>query len=241
MGNKKSFFRTIMAKSELSASFLLIMLLLTDIAFIILHILCKSACKTEWDFSFYNIAIERGAAEFFMYIKYFWIITLFVIIITYTKCYSYLSWVVTFIYLFVNDSLQINERLGYKVSDSFNFVPPLNLTADFTAELMFLAIGIIILFLIIALSYKLGSSQFRKVSLDISLILVVLIVFELLFVLLQGIINKQGVGLGLIEEGGKLIIISLLLWYVFHQAVNKGESDLSLCGLLKKNSDKISD
>ena len=41
-------------------------------------------------------------------------------------------------------------------------------------------------------------------------------------------------GVGLAEDGGEMLVVGLILWYVFTQAMADGDSRLSLHDLLRK-------
>jgi hypothetical protein len=49
-----------------------------------------------------------------------------------------------------------------------------------------------------------------------------------------GLENNLITGLGFVEDGGELVVYSLLVWYVFRLALRKAEPEAFLVDLLSK-------
>ncbi len=228
MKKQGSFFNQIITKSERSSLIFLLLLLSADFAFIILHLVCKFNIVENWEESVYNIAKDRGCAEFFVYIKYVWIILLLIYIIITTKRINYISWVLVFLYFLLDDSFQIHERTGNYFAMNFNFNVPLNLRLQDMGELSALAFFGIILFIILAITYFWGSRHFKKVSVDLLIFVVLFAIFAVFFDMLYVAINLVGYGLGVLEESGEMMTVSCALWYVFMLALKKDKSDFYL-------------
>jgi hypothetical protein len=108
----------------------------------------------------------------------------------------------------------------------FNFIPPFNLRKQDIGEIVFTsAIGI---FLISNLfwEYRNGSILFRKLSNDLTLGLAGLIFFGIGMDFLHAAIDlgrTAGHVLGTIEDGGEMIVISLIVWYLAVVLIQKGK------------------
>jgi len=78
--------------------------------------------------------------------------------------------------------------------------------------------------------------MFRKVSQDIIILILVLVFFGVVIDMADIAIRLgKGVGfaLGVIEDGGEMIAVSLILWYVFLRTVRDDSADCYLCDLLR--------
>lgn len=204
----------------------IVLLLCSDLIFIIIHIIEKIVFNI--DGSLYNISTDRGYAEFYQYMKYFWIIILLIYIIRSTKSFSYISWIVVFTYFLFDDALEIHENVGRLLVKSFDFYPPLHIRLQDIGELeVFAIVGIILLAIIIWAKFH-GSISFKKRSIDLGIFMVGFVFFGVFFDMLSSIFNGVVVGLGMIEDGGEMIVMSLTLWYVFQASLSNENSELFL-------------
>jgi hypothetical protein len=217
-----------------SASLLLLLLLSADLIFIALHIIYNLTPMLDARF---DIGRDRGFAEVFGYIKFFWISILFACVCRSTRSGSYLAWMSVFIYFLVDDSMQLHERIGGIVASRFHFHPPFNLRLQDFGELTVSATAGVVLSIVLASAYWRGSHTFRNVSKDMLLLVLVLVFFGV-FVDMAHMTAADGSlisgGLAVAEDGGEMMAVSLMLWYVFLLAIRKGEPGLFLHDLLRK-------
>jgi len=209
--------------NERSASLLILLLFSVDFMFIVVHCihaltpLLNNVINNE----LFSIGRDRGYAEIFQYIKWFWIIVLF-IYLTISRCsLSYVAWGVTFLYLLCDDSLGIHEKIGRLISGNLGFEPPFGLYPRDIGELTVSACAGITLTPLLIWAYLRGSHAFKSMSQDLLLLILVLAFFGVAVDTVHSITRGLGLGsnaefiLGVIEDGGEMLIASLMVWYIF--------------------------
>lgn len=226
--------QNIRTNSDQSATLLFLLLICADSIFVVLGI---AANITNIDPKFF-LSAERGYAESFQYIKFFWIIILLVYILKSAKCVNYLSWIMVFTYFLLDDSMQIHEKFGTFLTNSFDFNPPFNLRLQDIGELLVTAISGMVLIIVLYWAYIHGSLSFRNRSKDIGLFVIGLVFFGVVLDLVNGAVQHGATDhAGVIEDGGEMLVTSLILWYAFNLAVHKGNSNLFLCDLIHKGKE----
>ncbi len=197
----------------------LFLLLFTDLAFISLHTI--EFVNSSWSNSLFSLEKDQGFPEIFQYLKWFWIIILTVFICITRKSLHFITWGIFFVYLLVDDALGVHEKVGKLVSEKFITATPFGVRPQDLGELAISGIAGGILLLLISWAYLRGPEMFRKFTRDL-LVLVVALVFFGVFMDLIHVITfysdslhwKISVVLAVIEDGGEMIVASLILWYV---------------------------
>lgn len=223
---------------DIIASLLLRLFLSADIVFIVLHILYKTYILNS---SYFSLKRDLGYAEFFQYTKFLWVIILLIYIIRKTGVWQYISWLAVFTYFLADDAFQLHENIGMSIAGNLDFVAPFNLRLQDVGELTVFAIAGMVLAALLAWSYWKGSQTFKNITIDL-LILTAILAFFGIFVdaaeigVDLGLFIKET--LGLIDDGGELIVVSVMLWYVFRLAIHNGQTDdflyMHLPGLSKR-------
>jgi hypothetical protein len=242
MKNLKTFFQNIKTKGDINSSLLLMLLLSADFIFISLHIIHQRNHLQILRSGYFYLGQDLGYAEVYQYIKYFWIILLFTYVLICTKCLSYISWIVVFIYFLCDDALQVHEILGRFIAKSFHFSPPFNLRLEDFGELVVSATVGLVLLPILVLAFIYGSRTFKKISTDMILFVLALVFFGVFMDMADVAIHLGWVveqSLGIIEDGGEMVVVSLILWYVFIVASHKGNSDFFLFDLIHLKGSKV--
>jgi len=211
---------------EHSASLLLLLLISTDFVFIVLHIIIAILDPNP---SLCNISGICAYMNIYHLIMLFWVIILFGYVLKSTRCSSYASWILMFTFFLFDDALRLHQSVGDRIAIIFDADLSLGLPSRYF-ELAVLAIAGFVLLAVVAWAYFHGPHTFRKISIDILLFIAALVFFGLIVDLAEAI--KLGpvviFGLGFVEDGGELVVYSLILWYVFLLAMRNGKSDLFL-------------
>jgi len=142
-----------------------------------------------------------------------------------------------FAYFLCDDSLRIHELFGRYIAESFNFSPILNFRLQDLGELVASAIAGMFLLVILAWSYLQGSPTFRKISIDMLIFVIALAFFGVFVDIAKHAFEVDRIvsfGLGIVEDGGEIVVVSLTLWYVVQLALRKGDSDLFLHEFIRK-------
>lgn len=219
--------------SEPSASLLLLLLLSVDSVFIVLHIFIAIFDPNP---SLCNISGVCAYMNVYHLIKLFWVIILFAYVLKSTRCSSYASWILAFTYFLFDDALLLHQNFGNHISTIFDSFPH-NLSLDSRFfELAVLAITGIIILIVVAWAYFHGPDVFRKISNDLLIFIMALVFFGLIVDLAAGIKLGPTVifSLRFVEDGGELVVDSLIVWYVYLLVMRKGKPNVFLLDLLRK-------
>lgn len=197
----------------------LLFLVTIDIVFMVVHFLHKSTPilpATEFD-----IAQDRSYAEFFQYAK-----TLILSIFLWLLCYRQRSliygfWAAVFAFIFVDDAFELHEQIGTFLVNQFTLPALFNLRPQDIGEmLIYAAYAVTILTGCLVAHYYDRDKIVRQFSLRIFSILVLLGIFGCVvdFMHVQVVslsLPKVVVGMfTLAEDGGEMLVVSLLLWFV---------------------------
>jgi hypothetical protein len=218
---------------ETGASSFLLLLLVADLAFIFLHFLLLMTILND---PLYGLERDRGYPEFYQYVKEFWIIVLLLSICVRTGAVGYIAWVMLFGYLLCDDALQVHERFGRYIATRLYFVPLLGLRARDFGELAVSAMSGALLLTLLAWFYVRGSDTFKQSTKHLLLLLLTVAFFgifvDMLHVALKVMGRKVNLLLGVVEDGGEMIAMSFVVWYVFLLNAREGDLDFSLRSLV---------
>ncbi|MBW6466103.1 MAG: hypothetical protein K0B06_06335 [Brevefilum sp.] len=213
-------------KLDLEKDKLLVLLLITDLAFIILHSL--NLYTGLLNSSLYLLTRDRGYAEFFQYTKELWIAVLFLILGIKKKQAIYYVFSLLFLYLLIDDSFEVHENLGRFIAKMFNIQPWLGLRAVDFGELMVSAVFGLLFLTALILFFTLSDTLTRRVALYMALFLVVLAFFGVVMDMVAVIVDDLGTTkvLEMIEEGGEMLVMSVITWFVYRLRVDDDQLPL---------------
>jgi len=215
-----------------SASILLIILVAGDIVFILLSFFNLLLHIND---PMLNVSIDRSYSEFYQYIKYFLISVLLIYISIKDSSIHYFAWVLVFIYLFIDDLFQVHEKVGSLIANHLEYVAPLGLRIQDIGELFLTMNASIVLTVFILLAYIYGSKEFRKISRDISMFILLLFFFGVFLDIANASIEfgfRIHFIIAVIEDGGEMLTVSFILWYIYLLAVRGIKADCYLCDYL---------
>jgi hypothetical protein len=226
--------------SEPGATLLLVLMLFGDLVYIGLHFV--HAATPFLESRIFSLQRDSSYSEYFQFMKFFWIILMFLYIWRVTRVRSYGAWILVFGYFLFDDALQIHERVGELIAGHLNFAPPFNLRLVDVGELIVSATAGGILLLVLAWAYLRGPDTFKKVTRDILLLVLALAFFGVGVDMAHSAMRVVWVLdllLVMIEDGGEMIVVSLMVWYVFLLSLRKGKApsylwDIMIMPLLRK-------
>jgi hypothetical protein len=193
---------------EKASSKILLLLLLADFAFVLSHIIYRIIPGSN---DIYSIDTDGGYAEMFQYIKEYWILIILLILALRRKRIIYFAWSSLFLYFLLDDSLRIHERFGIYLAKYFEFKPMFELRAQDFGELAVSVIVGLLLFSFIGVSYLFSDTVAKRISKHLFIWVMVLAFFGVMVDMLHPIIPMGG---SLIEDGGEMLVTSIILWYV---------------------------
>jgi hypothetical protein len=194
-------------------TYALILLVCLDLTFIVLDNLYLRSILGE-RFSFER---EYGYPELYQHVKELALAVSIVVLLIKTSDILYLPWTFLFIYFFADDTFQIHERLGTLLSQQLGFVPAYGLRARDFGELLISCIAFVVFVVLLGFTYRRGSETAKRQTKVFLILLVCLGLFGVLGDLLhvEFAQTPRGYWLGTLEDGGELILISLMLAFAF--------------------------
>jgi len=202
-------------KTDKSRYKLLILLVLTDFFFIVLHILHTHTGIGPS--SLFSIEQDQGFAEIFQYTKEYWIGLMLLWLALKRRSFLFLGWSLLFFFLLFDDALRFHEEAGYILVKYFNLQPMLGLRAQDIGELGIAVIVGVGFLTIIGISHYFSEQRLRDISMRIAILLAALVFFGVFIDMIHSLFRhtKASNLLALIEDGGEMVVMSLITWYVF--------------------------
>lgn len=212
-------------------------LLLTDSAFILAHALHKL-----WPFfadGAFALETERGYPEVFQYLKFASVIAMTGTLWSKTREPVYGAWMLLFAYMLCDDAFQVHERLGAFVAAQWHYRSAVGLRARDFGELTVTCAAATALLPLILLAHARGGRRAQDDSRGLALCAAGLVFFGV--VLDMAHVVADGAGryvsgvLGVLEDGGEMVVVSLLCWYAssllpHRRVANRRRRDAALDG-----------
>ena len=213
--------RTLLCKK--SCKFL-VLLLLADLVFLLFHLLHLAQVVAE---PLWSIERESGYSEIYQYIKEFWIFIVLFMLGLKEKRFIYVAWSGLFLYLLIDDSYALHEKVGNYLTNYINLKPVLNLKPADIGELLASAFFGVLLFgtLFILDLYSRPVEKF--ISRQLVLLVLALAFFGVFFDMLHVAIHWGENIWGIIEDGGEMVVMSIILCYAYDLNTEGPESKLA--------------
>ncbi len=219
--------------NEQSALFFFLLLICADFLFIAFHSL--AFLTPYFNNPLISLEQDQGYPEVYQYIKWLWIILLLIFTSIKRRSLYFSAWVFVFVYLLLDDSLEIHERVGALFEESLSLVPPLGLRLQDIGELALAGMAGLVLLFFISLAYRHGPPTFKKMTIDMLLLIFALAFFGVIVDMLHVITYmadqiswKVSAILAVVEDGGEMIVASLILYYVFLTSLRDDNSTFSI-------------
>lgn len=197
---------------EKSTNKLLFLLILADLCFIFIHVLFLLELLRN---PLFSIEQDFGYGEVYQYIKEYWIMVMLFIIAVKRTTIVYFTWSLLFMYLLLDDALKIHENFGITLANYWKLQPNFGLRAQDYGELSITGISFLILFLLIGIAYLFSDKKARKISRHLLILVLSVAFFGVLVDMLHIVVPWNKPIFGLIEDGGEMLVMSIIVWYVF--------------------------
>lgn len=211
----------------------LLLLLITDIAFIILHILFLST--NLLDSPRFLITLDQGFAEFFQYTKELWIGILFLVLGIKSRKGLFYAFSLLFVYFLMDDSLSIHENLGKLLADLFRFESVLGLRANDLGELLVMAVFGILFFALFFIFYLISDQKFREIIRIVLVLTILLMGFGVIVDMVEIMVKSRTTSLilAVVDDGGEMIVMSIFTWFAFQLDLKSSEHPITWSFLKK--------
>jgi hypothetical protein len=207
---------TVLALTSRSRTWVLILLLTANVLLIGCDFLFGSAAG--FNQSNFSIRKDAGFAEFFQYLQFFAIIIMFYWLFLHSRDLLHVAWLVLFVYLLVDDSLRIHERLGAMVAQYLHLLPVIGLRAKDLGELSVSAFFGSLILVLLGLGYYRAPPTLQRASRPLLGLLILLafcgIIVDMVGMMIYPSMWAIDAVFGVLEEGGEMVSISLMAWYV---------------------------
>lgn len=196
---------------------LLVMLVALDAIMMAIHTFLYYGLNLTgpmWDVTF-----DGGYPEFLQYAKFAWVVVLLVVAARTRSALTLLFWIPLFVYLALDDALEIHEKVGEQLATSLDLPAAIGLRPVDFGEL--LVGGTVILFglALIIVGFVRSRPMVRRMFVDILLLIGVLAFFAIAVDMVHSFVNGTGLldnAVGLFEDSGEMIAASLIVVYLFH-------------------------
>lgn len=226
-----------------SLTFLLILIGI-DFLFMGLHALKSLGYVTDPNFS---VTQNWGYPEIFQYLKAGFIAACFFWLGSNYKRPQFYSWAVVFLYVLLDDSLEIHEILGYHAG---TFLEGAGISGGKTLGelLVFGMLGLIVFTPLFYFYFKSSHPALKIMSQDLFMLFIVMLFFGIGVDVFHDMAETgtvlNGV-LGLVEDGGEMLAMSLITWYTWtmikHDNFMKAKSRYHYQQSLKVNKSRQKD
>ena len=164
----------------------------------------------------FDIEVENAYPEFYENLKEFFIAGMAIWLFIRKKEVLYGCWAGLLTYLFVDDTFQLHERIGAFLGSLIWFHPPFGLRTNDVGELIVSAVVGTCFLVALTLNFRQGTREAKGVSLGLLGLLISLaafgVVVDMVHIVIQSEVWKYR--LGLIEDGGEMLVVSSMLAFV---------------------------
>lgn len=195
---------------------LLLLLLGADTVLILLHVL--HVYSGYFADPSYSIGIERGFGETFQYIKLGWIVLMLVILAIRMNGFLYACWAAFFGLLLADDLFIVRERIGMGIGLELDLGPLLGLRPQDIGELIVIGVFAALLVVPVILAQLLAGADARAFGKSMVLLVAAFVAFGGVFDMIHASVLSHpswASVLGTVEEGGEMIVMSLIVRFVF--------------------------
>jgi hypothetical protein len=199
-------------------------LLVFDLVFISIHLWLLSA-STLQRFPQLNIELDHSLPEYFMYLK--WLIAILATAVAFDRARVpiYAAWCVLFIYFLLDDALRMHEQLGGWITASLALKSTFFLRGQDIGELLvYGAVGSLLLGQIVLGFFLSGDERARRFSRTLAVALIALIFFAVVVDMLHIVAFRlrlpMGHLVGVLEDGGEMVVGSFIAWITACHAVS---------------------
>jgi len=209
---------------------LLVLLVVVDFLFIVVH---SIHVWSPWlPGGHFSIESHNGLASIYQYIKQIWLAGCLALAFVQTRSKVFAGWTLLFAFLLLDDALELHERIGVILATALNFPALLGLRPEDLGEIsVAAAIGCMALAMV-AITFRHGGSAARELSADLMCLLAALALFGVFFDMLHTITYFKAPSVAdffaLIEDGGEMVVVSMITAYTFDLTSNAGRPRLGV-------------
>ena len=222
----------------LKTSHALVFFLLLDLGFLVLHFFYLGDILGNR----FSIEDDHGFAEFYQHMKELALAELLLVFLIESDDLLFLAWTGLFAYFFIDDSFQFHETVGLWLSERLNFSAAIGLRARDFGELLVTGFATLSFVAVLLMTYRHGQHESRRITRVLLSMLLILAFFGVVVDMVHILFLEVPLGsaFGVVEDGGEMLVMSLILWYVVKQflfrdamvtsSVTSNQRDTSMTG-----------
>ena len=139
------------------------------------------------------------------------------------RSFIHLSWSLLFLYLLVDDSGLLHERVGFYMGQHWGFHPGYGLRAQDFGELVVSCAAGLFFFIIISIPYYFTDAKIKNFSKYLFVMIIGLAFFGVGVDMLRRMFNFHGPFWVIVEDGGEMLMMSTIAWFVFRRNAAKNK------------------
>ena len=213
-----------------ASSKLLRLLISIDLLLICIHVLVLRSDREGFLDSIWCLEQDGGVGEIFQYAKELWVVLIFILLTVKQFHLNYLTWAVLFAYLLVDDAFQLHETVGTLVASASTTETIAGLRAEDADELIVYAVFGILAIPLITITLSRCNGEMRTICLRfifiMALVFCTAVIADVLHARIIDVSIALGLpsvldnllyyGLGVVEDGGEPLVVSLASAYAFN-------------------------
>jgi hypothetical protein len=213
------------------AGLFLLLLVSADTAFLIVHL--AHELSPFFGNRLFSLATDGGYSEIFQYVKNYWIVILLAALSWRTRERVYATWMLLYAYVLWDDAFQVHERGGKAIAKHWGYGDALGLRAQDFGELTVAGAFGLTFLVLIGMMYLRSAHDARNASKDLALLLCVMVFFGVIVDMLHIAASRlvghyAGMALGVVEDWGEMLAMSVVCWYVLNLPERRGYVPASL-------------
>jgi hypothetical protein len=215
-----------------------ILLVCGDLVFVAIHL--GHVTTPALRGAHYSLETDGGLAEFYQYMKQFWLTLCLATAYFQRREKPFLCWAGLFGFLLLDDAVQIHERAGFWLGKTLGLPAVFGLRPDDLGEMIVAGAvgGALLLSLAVTQWREQGPS--RRTSRDLLILTGALascgVILDTFHVVVYYRLPAFATFLALLEDGGEMLIVSALTAYAFNVVLHGGNSRLNLWRVLRGQS-----
>jgi hypothetical protein len=166
-----------------------------------------------FNYAVYNIGYDHGYGEIFLYAQELLIIVMLLFLAVNRRVALYYGWALLFCFFLIDDAFRVHEYFGETIARDYNLQPLLGLRSIDFGELVSTGVfGISLVLLVLIMWRQCRDSEALGFSRFMFLFILGLGFFGV-FVDMFDVVFDFRI-FSLIEDGGEMIVMSLIFWFV---------------------------
>lgn len=209
-----------------------VVLLAADLVFILLHML--RTYTSALGSGHFSLEMDGGYPEIYQYFKLFWIAACLATTLVRTRIWTLAGWALLFLFLLYDDFAQFHETSGFAISQQQQWQGVAGLRADDLGELAVAAVVGAAVLAFAAFAIWRGQQSSRRMARDLLCLVGLLAIFgvcvDMLHVVAYFRFPALSAELAIVEDGGEMMVMSLIALYAYDVLAGEGEPRISVWG-----------